>query len=78
MTQIPHRQTTSLTPADLTLIAKNVSTCVIPNSSTPPEDAIKLDIEHALVEDDPRIWSHARKVSLLLRYYEWTPSTPVY
>jgi myo-inositol-hexaphosphate 3-phosphohydrolase len=37
-------------------------------SSELPNEPVILDIEHAVVEDDPRIWSHARKarVSILL------------
>ena len=30
-----------------------------------PTPLTPLDIEHALVEDDPRIWSNTRKVGLL-------------
>lgn len=28
----------------------------------PAEPPLKLDIEHAIVQDDPREWSNARKV----------------
>ncbi|KAF9220501.1 MFS general substrate transporter [Gyrodon lividus] len=34
-------------------------------ASQPLEVKIKLDIEHAVVEDDPRSWSHARKIAIL-------------
>lgn len=32
-------------------------------SSTLSNEPIKLDIEHAVVEDDPRMWSNTKKVS---------------
>ncbi|KAG1815133.1 MFS general substrate transporter [Suillus subaureus] len=34
-------------------------------SSTLSNEPIKLDIEHAVVEDDPRIWSNAKKTAIL-------------
>ncbi|KAF9235667.1 MFS general substrate transporter [Melanogaster broomeanus] len=54
MTNVPDSQTTTLTPVDT------------PFTSQPPEPQVKLDIEHALVEDDPRIWSDARKNVVLV------------
>jgi hypothetical protein len=75
MTKVPDSRTTTLTPADTTLTGKDVSSSAMPASSTPSECVIKLDIEHALVEDDPRIWSNTRKVSFLLNQAVWL--TPI-
>ncbi|KAG8214816.1 hypothetical protein J3R82DRAFT_9963 [Butyriboletus roseoflavus] len=62
------------TPAYAVPMSKDTSSCATPTPTplTPPEDVIKLDIEHAIVEDDPRIWSNTRKVGLLFR--PWTPT----
>ncbi|KAF9234678.1 major facilitator superfamily domain-containing protein [Melanogaster broomeanus] len=61
---IPDSQTTTLTPADVSLSETDVHPIQTPSKSQPLEPQIKLDIEHALVEDDPRTWSNARKVVL--------------
>ena len=65
MANVPDSQTATLTPADDTPTGMDVSSNATPPSSTPPESVIKVDIEHAFVEDDPRIWSNTRKVSCL-------------
>ena len=70
MAKVPDNQTITLTPADATLTGKDVSSNATPASSTPSESVIKPDIEHALVEDDPRIWSSTRKVRFLFRLFE--------
>ena len=70
MTQIHDSQSIALTPADGTLMAKDASSTTTHTCSTPPDGGIKFDIEHALVEDDPRTWSHTRKVRFLFRPYE--------
>ena len=61
MTKASDSQTTS----DAASTGKDVSSSITPTSSTPPESVIKPDIEHALVEDNPRIWSSTRKVGFL-------------
>ena len=67
MTKVPDIQTITLCPSDATPAGKDVSSSATPTSSTPPDSAIKPDIEHVFVEDDPRIWSNARKVGFLFR-----------
>lgn len=57
----------ALTPADAVPTGKDASSSATSASSTPPGSVIQPDIEHALVEDDPRLWSNARKVSFLFR-----------
>ncbi|KAH0832264.1 vacuolar DHA amino acid exporter [Lanmaoa asiatica] len=66
MTQAPDSQSTTMTLADASPTGEHASSSATPTCSTPPEDVIKLDIEHALVEDDPRIWSNTRKNAILL------------
>ncbi|KAF9234681.1 vacuolar DHA amino acid exporter [Melanogaster broomeanus] len=66
MTKVPDSQTTTLTPADVSLSETDVHPIQTPSTSQPLEPQIKLDIEHALVEDDPRIWSNARKNVVLV------------
>ncbi|KIJ06705.1 hypothetical protein PAXINDRAFT_20099 [Paxillus involutus ATCC 200175] len=61
MTDVPDSQTTTLAPADVT----HTETDVHPTQTPPLEANMKLDIEHAVVEDDPRIWSDARKNVIL-------------
>jgi hypothetical protein len=63
MNEVPDSQTTAFTPADDTLAGSSAT----PTFSTPPESVIKLDIEHTLVEDDPRMWSNTRKVGFMFR-----------
>jgi len=70
MTKIPDSQTITLTPANATSTGKDVSPSPTPTSSMLREIVIKPDIEHALVEDDPRIWSNTRKVSFLTKQSE--------
>ncbi|KIJ60300.1 hypothetical protein HYDPIDRAFT_117385 [Hydnomerulius pinastri MD-312] len=60
--EVPDSQTTTLTPAQVSRIETDVHPTKTPR---PLEEKIKLDIEHALVEDDPRIWSNARKNAIL-------------
>ena len=64
MTQV--HECTSQTPVDA------MSSGETPASLDSPEGTLMLDIEHVLVEDDPRIWSNNRKVSFLLRNSECT------
>ncbi|KAF9234682.1 MFS general substrate transporter [Melanogaster broomeanus] len=66
MTKVPDSQTTTLTPVDVSLSETDVHPIQTPFTSQPPEPQVKLDIEHALVEDDPRIWSNARKNAVLV------------
>ncbi|KAG9315514.1 vacuolar DHA amino acid exporter [Chiua virens] len=54
MSQVPDSQTMATAAADNALTERTLSS-----------NTIKLDIEHALVEDDPRIWSNARKNTIL-------------
>ena len=54
MIQISDGQSATLTMTDIT-------------SSTPPEGITKPDIEHAVVEDDPRLWSNTSKVGSFFR-----------
>ncbi|KAF8546911.1 MFS general substrate transporter [Imleria badia] len=65
MTQVPDSQTTALTPTDAIPTGKDVSSSATSTSSTSPESVIQPDIEHALVEDDPRVWSNTRKNAIL-------------
>ena len=50
-------------------VIQTVQTCVVPvdgadeKAAPPTEVPLKLDIEHAIVQDDPREWSKARKAS---------------
>ncbi|KAF9230559.1 vacuolar DHA amino acid exporter [Melanogaster broomeanus] len=65
-THLREGQTTTLTPADVSLSETDVHPIQTPSTSQPLEPQIKLDIEHALVEDDPRTWSNARKNVVLV------------
>ncbi|KAH0832263.1 MFS general substrate transporter [Lanmaoa asiatica] len=65
MTQVLDSQSTMMTLADAAPTDEHASSSATPTCSTPPEDVVKLDIEHALVEDDPRIWSNTRKNAIL-------------
>ena len=67
MTNVPDMQTITLIPSHTASTGKDVSCSATLASSTPPESVIKPDIEHALVEDDPRIWSNTRKVGFLIK-----------
>ncbi|KAH7885145.1 vacuolar DHA amino acid exporter [Phlebopus sp. FC_14] len=65
-TQVPDSQCTTLTPAEASHFETDLSpTQTPPLPSKPLDEKIKLDIEHALVEDDPRVWSDARKNVIL-------------
>ncbi|KAF9230561.1 MFS general substrate transporter [Melanogaster broomeanus] len=66
MTKVPDSQTTTLTPVDVRVSETDVHPIQTPFTSQPPEPQVKLDIEHAPVEDDPRIWSNARKNVVLV------------
>ena len=59
-------ESTLQTPVDAITVGKGIPSGATSTSSGPPEGALMLDIEHALVEDDPRTWSDNRKVSCLL------------
>ncbi|KIK98547.1 hypothetical protein PAXRUDRAFT_671612 [Paxillus rubicundulus Ve08.2h10] len=61
MTEIPNSRTTTLTLAEVIHTEADVH----PTQTSPLEANTKLDIEHAVVEDDPRIWSNARKNVIL-------------
>ena len=67
MTHVPESQNTMMTPADAAPTGEDASSSATPTLAplSPTKEVIKLDIEHALVEDDPRIWSNTRKVGLL-------------
>ena len=58
-------ESTLQTPVDAIAVGKGIPSGATSTSSDPPEGALMLDIEHALVEDDPRAWSNNRKVSFL-------------
>jgi hypothetical protein len=60
-------QITTLTPAEVQNVEFQDTHAQIPSpSSELSNELLKLDIEHAVVEDDPRIWSHARKVRVFI------------
>ncbi|KAJ8597215.1 vacuolar DHA amino acid exporter [Rhizopogon salebrosus TDB-379] len=60
-------QITTLTPAEVQNVEFQDTHAQIPSpSSELSNELLKLNIEHAVVEDDPRIWSHARKTVVLL------------
>jgi hypothetical protein len=60
-------QNTTLTPTEVQNIGfQGVHAQKNSTSSELSNEPIILDIEHAVVEDDPRIWSDARKVRVFI------------
>jgi hypothetical protein len=55
-------QSTTLSPTEVQSVElQDIDAQTHVSSSKLSNEPIKLDIEHAVVEDDPRIWSNAKK-----------------
>jgi hypothetical protein len=57
------QSSTILSPIEVQNVESHTDPQMHSPSSTLSNEPIKLDIEHAVVEDDPRIWSNTKKVS---------------
>ncbi|KIJ10880.1 hypothetical protein PAXINDRAFT_85372 [Paxillus involutus ATCC 200175] len=64
MTEVFDNQTTTQTPADVSHTDTDVHLTQTLHAS-PLEANLEPDIEHAVVEDDPRVWSNTRKNVIL-------------
>ncbi|KAG1900320.1 MFS general substrate transporter [Suillus fuscotomentosus] len=58
-------QSTSLSPIEVQDVEFHTDTQPYSPSSILSNEPIKLDIEHAVVEDDPRLWSNTKKTAIL-------------
>ncbi|KAG1790586.1 MFS general substrate transporter [Suillus plorans] len=58
-------RSTNLSPIEVQDVEFHTDTQPHSPSSILPNEPIKLDIEHAVVEDDPRIWSNTKKTAIL-------------
>ncbi|KAG1859146.1 MFS general substrate transporter [Suillus tomentosus] len=58
-------QSTSLSPIEVRDVEFHTDTQLHSPSSILSNEPIKLDIEHAVVEDDPRLWSNTKKTAIL-------------
>ncbi|KAG2145187.1 MFS general substrate transporter [Suillus clintonianus] len=59
-------QSTNLSPIEVRNVEFHTDTQTHSPSSTLSNGPVKLDIEHTLVEDDPRLWSNTKKTAVLL------------
>ncbi|KAG1879248.1 hypothetical protein F4604DRAFT_1753881 [Suillus subluteus] len=60
-------QSTTLSPTEVQSVElQDTDTQTHVSSSKSSNEPIKLDIEHAVVENDPRIWSNAKKNVVLV------------
>ncbi|KAG1900636.1 MFS general substrate transporter [Suillus fuscotomentosus] len=58
-------RSTNLSPIEVQDVEFHIDAQSHSPSSILPNEPIKLDIEHAVVEDDPRIWSNTKKTAIL-------------
>ncbi|KAG2742436.1 MFS general substrate transporter [Suillus brevipes Sb2] len=58
-------QSTNLSPIEVRNVEFHTDPQTHSPTSTLSNEPIKLDIEHAVVEDDPRIWSNTKKTAVL-------------
>ncbi|KAG2352994.1 MFS general substrate transporter [Suillus spraguei] len=64
-TPMAESQSTNLSPIEVRKTEFYTDTQMSSPSSVLSSEPIKLDIEHAVVEDDPRIWSDTKKSTML-------------
>ncbi|KAG1859148.1 vacuolar DHA amino acid exporter [Suillus tomentosus] len=58
-------RSTDLSPIEVLSVESHTDTQLHSPSSILSNEPIKLDIEHAVVEDDPRLWSNTKKTAVL-------------
>ena len=67
LTPMAESQSTTLTPVEALDVEFHDDHVQTPSpSSKLSNEPLILDIEHAVVEDDPRIWSNSRKVRVFM------------
>lgn len=64
-TPMTESQNPKLSPIEVRNVEFHPDTQTHSPSSSLSDELIKLDIEHAVVEDDPRIWSYTKKTAIL-------------
>ncbi|KAG2144555.1 vacuolar DHA amino acid exporter [Suillus clintonianus] len=65
-THMAASQSTNLSPIEVRNVELHTDTQTHSPSSTLSNGPVKLDIEHTLVDDDPRLWSNTKKTAVLL------------
>ncbi|KAG1887567.1 MFS general substrate transporter [Suillus subluteus] len=64
-TSMAESQSTNLSPIEVRNVEFHTDTQTRSPSSILSNEPIKLDMEHAVVENDPRIWSNTKKTAIL-------------